>query len=102
MTFVFAAINRNDIADYVSTLFYVYSLILIAYIISSLVQSLGMRIPYSRPVHAVLGFLRDVSEPYLRPFRRLLPNFGGFDFSPIIAFFVLRIVSSIVVSIIRG
>jgi YggT family protein len=102
MTFVFAAIGRNEIADYVSTLFYVYSLILIAYIISSLVQSLGMRIPYSRPVNAVLGFLRDVSEPYLRPFRRLLPNFGGFDFSPIIAFFVLRIVSSIVVSIIRG
>lgn len=102
MTFVFAAIGRNEIANYVSTLFYVYSLILIAYIISSLVLSLGMRIPYSRPVNAVLGFLRDVSEPYLAPFRRLLPNFGGFDFSPIIGFFVLRIVSSIVVSIIRG
>lgn len=102
MTLVFAAIGRNDIADYVSTLFYVYSLILIAYIISSLVLSLGMRIPYSRPLNAVLGFLRDVSEPFLRPFRRLLPNFGGFDFSPIIAFFVLRIVASIVVSIIRG
>lgn len=102
MTLVFAAIDRNDIADYVSTLFYVYSLILIAYIISSLVLSLGMRIPYSRPLNAVLGFLRDVSEPFLRPFRRLLPNFGGFDFSPIIAFFVLRIVASIVVSIIRG
>ena len=49
-----------------------------------------------------LTFLLDVSEPFLRPFRAILPTFGGFDFSPIIAFFVLRIVSAIVVNLIRG
>ena len=37
----------------------------------SLVFSLGVRVPYYRVVNAVLDFLRDVVEPYLRLFRRL-------------------------------
>jgi YggT family protein len=102
MSLVLAAIGRSQIADYVATLFYVYGLILLAYIITSLVFSLGGRIPYSRTTTAILGFLRDVSEPYLRPFRRVIPQFGGFDFSPILAFFVLQIVGNIVTGLIRG
>ena len=91
------ALTRNDIANYVSALFWVYTLILLAYIVINLLFALGVRPPYNRYVDAVLTFLRDVSEPVLRPFRRILPTFGGFDFSPIIAFFVLGIVSRIVV-----
>lgn len=93
---------RVDAANYVSALFYIYSLVIIAYILSSLLLSLGLRIPYSRVSDAVLGFLRDVSEPYLRIFRRVLPSFGGLDFSPIIALFLLNIVRSLLVSAISG
>ena len=96
------ALSRGDVADYVSALFYVYTLILLAYIVLNLLFAFGVRPPYNRTVDAVLTFLRDVSEPYLRPFRRILPSFGGFDFSPIIAFIVLGIVSRIVVNLIRG
>jgi YggT family protein len=63
---------------------------------------MGLRIPYSRSTDAVLGFLRDLSEPYLRIFRRFIPAFGAFDFRPIIAIFALRIVGGVVVSLIRG
>ena len=96
------ALTRGDVADYVSALFYVYTLILLAYIVLNLLFAFGVRPPYNRAFDAVLTFLRDVSEPYLRPFRRILPSFGGFDFSPIIAFIVLGIVSRIVVNLIRG
>ena len=96
------ALIRNDVADYVAALFWVYTLILFAYIVVNLLFAIGVRPPYNRAVDAVLTFLRDVSEPYLRPFRRILPSFGGFDFSPIIAFIVLGIVSRIVVNLIRG
>ena len=96
------ALTRDDIADYVAALFRVYSLLLFAYIIINLLFALGVRPPYNRIVDGVLTFLRDVSEPFLRPFRRLLPSFGGFDFSPIIAFAVLWIVGGIVVGLIRG
>ena len=49
------------------------------------------------PLNAVLDFLRDVTEPYLRIFRRLPLQFGPIDFSPIVAIFALRIVGGIVV-----
>ena len=96
------ALTRGDIADYVLALFYVYTLILLAYIVLNLLFAFGVRPPYNRGVDAVMTFLRDVSEPYLRLFRRILPSFGGFDFSPIIAFIVLGIVSRIIVNLIRG
>jgi uncharacterized protein YggT (Ycf19 family) len=93
---------RGTVADYVSALFTVYLVILFAYILLNLVMSFGVRLPYSRFTDALLGFLRDVAEPYLRLFRRLLPAVGGFDFTPIIAIIVLYIAQSLIVGLIRG
>ena len=96
------AVDRADIANYVNAVFLVYSLIIIAYIIVSLVLSLGARPPFSRVIDAVLTFLRDVSEPYLRIFRRFIPSFGGFDFSPILALLVLGLLRGIIHPLIAG
>jgi YggT family protein len=89
---------RTQIADYLSTLIYVYTLLIILYIVIQLLFSVGIRPPHSRTLDAVLGFLRDVCEPFLRIFRRVLPSFGGLDFSPILAIFTLQIVNSILVN----
>jgi YggT family protein len=97
------ASTRTDIADFLSTVIYVYTLVIIVYIITNLLFAAGLRPPYSRTVDAILSFLREVSEPFLRIFRRVLPSFGGFDFSPILAIFALAIINSIVVrGIIHG
>ena len=48
----------------------------------------------------MLDFLRDVSEPYLRIFRRFGLRIGPIDFSPIIAILVLRIGGGLIVSLI--
>jgi YggT family protein len=88
---------RTQIADYLSTLIYVYTLLIVLYIVVQLLFAVGFRPPYSRTTDAVLGFLRDICEPFLRIFRRVLPQFGGFDFSPILAIFTLQIINSLVV-----
>jgi len=88
---------RTQIAEYLSTLIYVYTLLIILHIVVQLLFAAGLRPPYSRTTDAILGFLRDVCEPYLRIFRRVLPSFGGFDFSPIVAIIVLGIFNSIVI-----
>jgi YggT family protein len=62
----------------------------------------GGRVPYARWSSAVLGFLRDVCEPYLAIFRRFIPPLGPIDLSPIIAIFVLNILGGIVVRLIQG
>ena len=96
------ALTRVDIANYVSALFTVYIVLIFLYILLNLLFSFGMRLPYARWSDAVLTFLRDVCEPYLRLFRRFIPALGMFDFSPIIAIFVLYIVRTIVVNAIAG
>ncbi|HLL92701.1 MAG TPA: YggT family protein [Solirubrobacteraceae bacterium] len=94
---------RTDVADFLSTLIYVYTLLIIAYIVTNLLFSVGLRIPYSRTTDSILGFLRDICEPFLRIFRRVIPAFGGIDFSPILAIFTLQIINSVVVGgIIHG
>ena len=53
---------REQIADFLSALIQVYTLIIFASIIVSWVFSFGVRVPYSRPLNAVLDFLRDVTD----------------------------------------
>ncbi len=52
-----------------------------------------VRIPYSS---RVMRFLWDITEPVLAPLRRVLPPFGGLDFSPLIAFFLLNLLEQLV------
>ncbi len=91
---------REQVADFLGALILVYTLCIIGWVIVSFVFSLGARVPYSRPVSAVLDFLRDVSEPFLRIFRRLGLQIGPIDLSPMVAILVLQIGGGIVVGII--
>jgi YggT family protein len=89
---------RTELAGFLSTLIYIYTLLIILYIVTQLLFSLGVRPPYSRATDAVLGFLRDICEPFLRIFRRFIPSLGGLDFSPILAIITLQIINSVVVN----
>ena len=93
---------RHDVARYVDALFTVYLICIFAYVVISIVYSVGIRPPYSRWWNAIVEFLRQVVEPYLRVFRRFLPMLGPFDLSPMVATFVLIVVWRIVVSAIDG
>ena len=96
------ASTRTDIAGYVSALITVYILLIFIYLLLNMMFSLGVRPPYNRWSDAILTFLRDVSEPYLRLFRRFIPPIGMFDFSPIVAILVLWIVGSFIAGLIHG
>ncbi len=93
---------RNEIAEFVSALITVYTLIILAYIVINLIFAFGARPGYYRWLDAVLTFLRDVSEPYLSIFRRFIPPIGPLDLSPIVAILVLQIVGGLIVGIIDG
>jgi YggT family protein len=96
------AVTRGDVADYVEILALVY----LVFIFIRIIMSWIPRIPYNRFLSAVLNFVSDVTDPYLNLFRRFLPPVrlgpGALDLSPIVATFVLIILSSIVANIIRG
>jgi YggT family protein len=95
------AVTRADVADYVQTLALVYLVLIFIRIILSWIP----RMPYNRWLNAGLKFVSDVTDPYLNLFRRILPPVrmgpGALDLSPIVATFVLIIVSSLVSNAIR-
>jgi uncharacterized protein YggT (Ycf19 family) len=91
------ASTRTDIADYLSTLIYVYSLLIFLYILIQLLFSAGLRPPYSRTFDQVFGFLREISEPLLRVFRRIIPPMGGLDLSALAALVALWAFNVVVV-----
>jgi YggT family protein len=94
---------RTEVAGYLSTLIYVYVLLILVHIVIQLLLAAGIRPPYSRTTDRVMGFLRDIVEPFLRIFRRFAPRLGGMDFSPMIAIITLYLINIIVVhGIIEG
>ena len=97
-----AASARTEIADFLGALLLVYTICIVAYVVMQLVFSLGVRIPYSRWSRAVMDFLSEVSEPFLRIFRRLGLQIGPLDLSPMVAILVLQILGGLIVNLIRG
>ena len=93
---------RDDVADFLSALLTVYVILILAYIVVQFFFAFGARPGYYRWLDAVLGFLRDVSEPYLRIFRRFIPPLGPIDLSALVAIIALQLVGGIVVGIVRG
>ncbi len=51
--------------------------------------------------NSIIQAIYMITEPILRPFRRLPLQFGMFDFSPIVAFMVLSFLHSFVVGVLR-
>jgi YggT family protein len=83
--------------EFVHTLFLVYLLLIIAYIITSWIP-----LPYNVWLNRVQRFLYDVVDPYLRLFRRFLPQLRmgglGLDLSPVLAILVLFAVERVIIS----
>ena len=73
----------------------VYTLAILAYILTSWVQ-----LPYSlRPVQR---FLYDVCEPYLRLWRRIIPlSTGPIDFTPMVAVIALIVFDRILIAVLE-
>lgn len=94
--------NRSDVADYVSTLLLVYTILIFIRILLTWIP----RVPYNRFLAAAIGFVTDVVDPYLNLFRRFLPPVrigpGALDLSPIVGLVVLQIVGGLLVQFIRG
>ena len=65
------------------------------------IRILGSWFPKFRN-HKIMLFIHHYTEPYLGIFRKIIPPIGGvLDLSPLIGFFVLRILEKIVINFVR-
>src|SRR5919197_5847468 len=84
----------DSVKSFVDVFIYVYSLLILAFIITSWV-----RLPYSVWLNRIQRFLYDVCDPYLRLWRRFLPTFGPLDLSPVIGVAFLYILRAVLDSV---
>jgi YggT family protein len=80
----------STIESFVDVFIAVYTLLILAFIITSWV-----RLPYSPWLNRIQRFLYDVCDPFLRLFRRVLPPLGPLDLSPMVAVITLIALDSI-------
>ncbi len=73
----------------------IYTWIVIASAIMSWLVAFGVVNVRNQFIRWVVDFLYRVTEPALRPIRRVMPNLGGVDISPVILLLGLFFVRSL-------
>jgi YggT family protein len=73
----------------VSTVIDLFIWLLIAAVVLTWLVAFNVVNTRNRFVYMLGDFLNRITEPALRPIRRLLPNFGGIDISPMVLILLL-------------
>ena len=87
----------NALAEFIHAVFSIYIYLLIASALFSWLVAFNVINTSNRFVFTLLSFLHRITEPALRPIRRIIPNLGGIDISPIILILILYFVRDLIV-----
>ncbi len=79
----------QSLFNLVYTILQLYIFIIIAAAIMSWLVAFNVLNTHNRFVGAVFETLNRLTEPALRPIRRIMPNLGGIDISPVILILLL-------------
>ncbi len=79
----------------VHTVITIYIWLLIIQAVLSWLVAFGIVNRHNRAVAVVGDFLWRVTEPLLRPIRRILPDLGGIDISPVILILLLWFIDNL-------
>lgn len=67
----------------------IYSWILLAYVIIGMLIAFGVINPYNKAVNIIYDALTRLTEPLLKPIRKLLPDTGALDLAPLVLFLLI-------------
>jgi len=81
----------------VNTLFTLYWWIILAMVVMSWLTAFNIVNQTNPYVRQISYFLRRLTEPVLGPIRRILPDLGGIDISPIILLIALEFLRRFVI-----
>jgi YggT family protein len=84
-----------SLINLISTAIDIYIWVIIASVVLSWLIAFNVVNTTNRFVYTVGDFLYRATEPALRPFRRVLPNLGGIDVSPVVLILLLIFLRSL-------
>ena len=76
----------------------IYIWTLLAYLTTGWLITFKIINPWQPVVRMVIDVLSRIHEPLLRPVRRLLPDFGALDVSPIVLFLLAQLLRKLLQS----
>lgn len=82
------------IADY---LLYLLGMIIVVQFVMSLLIAFNVINTYNEFVRAIWQALEKLTEPLYRPIRRILPDLGSIDFSPMVVIILITILRNFVI-----
>lgn len=83
-----------------------YQFVVLASVIMSWLIGFGVINGHNPTVRTIWDFLRALTEPLLRPIRRMLPDLGAVDISPIVlllgCWVAIRIIAEVLIPNVRA
>jgi YggT family protein len=86
-----------DIAD---LLLSIITWIIIAQVILSWLFAFNILNTGSNGVHTIAVAIDRITAPLYRPIRRLLPDFGGIDFSPLVILILIQVIKKLLAGVV--
>lgn len=102
------ALTRTDAANYITALVWIYTILILVRILLTWAVMLPQVVSMLQhpAARSVVGFVEDVTDPYLNIWRRVIPPLrtgpGLVDLSPIIGVFALQFIGAIVARLVAG
>ena len=87
----------NVLLDIVQVLLTVVWWIIVIQAIMSWLIAFNVINTYNETVRSVWNALKVMTEPLYRPIRKVLPDFGALDLSPLVVLLLLYILSEVVI-----
>ncbi len=88
------------LVDIVNLLLSVVTWIIIGQVILSWLLAFNVLNPSSGGVRAFLNALDRITGPLYRPIRRILPDFGGIDFSPLVILLLIQVIRKLLAGVV--
>ena len=88
------------ILDIIQYLLHILTWIIIIQVILSWLLAFNVLNPSSGGVRTVALAIDRITAPLYRPIRRLLPDFGGIDFSPLVILILIQVIKKLLAGVV--
>jgi YggT family protein len=86
-----------ELLGFINYLLNLYIYVLLASVIYSWLVAFNVINPYNQFVRTLGQALDAVTEPFLRPIRRMMPDLGGLDISPMVLILIIFFIQSVII-----
>ena len=86
-----------ELLGFISSLITLYIYIIVASAVMSWLIAFNVVNPYNQFVRSIWQGLNALTEPLLRPIRRMMPDLGGIDISPVVLILICAFIQGVII-----